>query len=83
MVAVVVVADINNNEYKNEKNICKNETINVYEEMIQIIQKNELYYDKFRNNFRNNYIFFQKNKNSVQSKYTTSLPIPIPYKKLN
>ena len=84
IVTVVVVANSNNTQDENDNDnetqeVHNNETINIYDEMIKIIHKNDTYYDKFSKNI----FFSQKNKLPIQSKYTASLPIPIPipYKK--
>ena len=76
MGAIVVVANINdNNLYENEtKNkLYTDKSVNIYEEILKIIDKNDLYHNKFReyNTFYNKYI------TPSQSKYTISQPIPI------
>jgi hypothetical protein len=82
IVAIFVFGENNNDEDKqNEENYIVNENtnseedINIYHEMLKIIEKNNSYYNKF--NERSN--FSKTNNKSVY--YAASSPIPIKLNK--
>jgi UDP-glucose 6-dehydrogenase len=70
IIIVIVVGDTDTDTDTDNIEYISNETVNIYEEMLQIIKHNELQYDRFRST--------QEYEPQIQSKYTTSLPIPIP-----
>ena len=71
VITVVVVAkNMNDSEEQKQEEETDCKMQNIYDEMLKIVAKNNMYYNKM-----NRHIF-----TSNSTKYTASSPIPIPYK---
>ena len=81
IVIVIVVTNSNEDEYEYETNfepVERNQSIDIYQEMLKILEKNNLKYNKIIQNQSN--FFTKENKKDFELKYESSKPIPIPYK---
>ena len=77
IIRIVTVFVENNNDDDDAKKYFSNECNDIYEEMLQIISKNNAYYEKFKQNNNYNYNYTK----SINMNYSPSIPIPIPYNK--
>jgi DNA replication initiation complex subunit (GINS family) len=80
IVGIVVVANENEKKvfYDNPTNLYEEEE-NIYEEIIKIINKNNIQYNKFSETN----MYSQKCKSDSHPNYAASKPIRIPYKTNN
>jgi hypothetical protein len=86
IIVIVIVVDNSNedasdDEYEtNFEPVERNQSIDIYQEMLKIVEKNNLKYNKIIQNQSN--FLTKENKKDFELKYESSKPIPIPYKKL-
>ena len=83
VIIVIVIVVTNSVEYDDEyetnvEPVERNQSIDIYQEMLKILEKNNLKYNKIIQNQSN--FFTKENKKDFELKYESSKPIPIPYK---
>jgi hypothetical protein len=87
VIIVIVIVVANSVEYHDEYDdeyetnvepLERNQSIDIYQEMLKIVEKNNLKYNKIIQNQCN--FFTKENKKDFELKYESSKPIPIPYK---